>query len=132
MTYKAFLKGKTSSESVPIYFMRWLLCLAVMEYFTHRFPFFAMISSGLLPRLTVAETAVLFYLILKIMWLKFLLIWRFFRLWAMADGVDAPENRQRCMSNNNSLEQFWSVFFCRITQYTWITLYCAEVMIIIC
>jgi hypothetical protein len=66
VTYKAFLKGKTSSESVPIYFMRWLLCLAVMEYLTHRFPFFAVISSGLLPRLTVAETAVLFYLILKI------------------------------------------------------------------
>ena len=82
-----------------------------MEYLTHRFPFFAVISSGLLPRLTVAETAVLFYLILKIIWLKFLLIWRLFRLWAMADGVDAPENMQRCMSNNNSLEQFWSDFF---------------------
>jgi D-alanyl-lipoteichoic acid acyltransferase DltB (MBOAT superfamily) len=71
VTYKAFLKGKTSSESVPIYFMRWLLCLAVMEYLTHRFPFFAVISSGLLPRLTVAETAVLFYLILKMAWRLF-------------------------------------------------------------
>ena len=117
MTYKAFIREKVSSESVPIYFVRWLLCLAVMEYLTHRFPLFAVVSSGLLPRLTVAETAVLFYLILKIMWLKFLLIWRFFRLWALADGVDAPENMQRCMSNNYSLEQFWSEVYCRVVSY---------------
>ena len=107
VTYKAFLMKDTSSDSVVVYFLRWLLCLAVMEYLTHRFPLFSVMSSGLLPRLTVAETAVLFYLILKIMWLKFLLIWRFFRLWAMVDGVDVPENMQRCMSNNYSLGQFW-------------------------
>jgi hypothetical protein len=47
------------------------------------------------------------YIILKLMWMKFLLIWRFFRLWAMADGIAAPENMIRCMSNNYSLEQFW-------------------------
>jgi protein-cysteine N-palmitoyltransferase HHAT len=41
------------------------------------------------------------------MWLKFLLIWRFFRLWALADGVLPPENQVRCMSNNQSLGQFW-------------------------
>ena len=41
------------------------------------------------------------------MWLKFLITWRFFRLWAMADGTLAPENMLRCMSNNCSLEQFW-------------------------
>ena len=47
------------------------------------------------------------YIMLKMMWIKFLLIWRFFRLWALADGVDPPENMLRCMSNNYSLEQFW-------------------------
>ena len=46
-------------------------------------------------------------MILKMMWLKFLLIWRFFRLVALIDGIDAPENMLRCMSNNFSLEGFW-------------------------
>lgn len=96
-------------ESVPLYALRWLLCLGLMEYLTCRFPFFAVIASnsGLLSSLTVAETAVVFYGTLKMMWVKFLLIWRFFRLWALADAVAAPENMQRCMTNNCSLEQFW-------------------------
>mmetsp|Transcript_24045 Transcript_24045/g.34443 ORF Transcript_24045/g.34443 Transcript_24045/m.34443 type:complete len:523 (+) Transcript_24045:2-1570(+) len=109
-TFNAFLsysKRRQTTENVAIYAIRWLGCLLLMEYFTHRFPFFAVISSGLVQHLTIAETAVLFYLTLKIMWLKFLLIWRFFRLWALADGVFVPENMIRCMSNNCSLEQFW-------------------------
>ena len=47
------------------------------------------------------------YMLLQLMWLKFLLIWRFFRLWAMLDGVFVPENMSRCMSNNYSVSQFW-------------------------
>lgn len=34
------------------------------------------------------------YTILLIMWLKFLVIWRLFRLWALCDGVEPPENMQ--------------------------------------
>ncbi|PWN50587.1 glycerol uptake protein 1, partial [Violaceomyces palustris] len=38
---------------------------------------------------------------------KLLIPWRFFRLWAMSDGVDAPENMIRCMANNYSTLGFW-------------------------
>ena len=31
------------------------------------------------------------------------LIWRFFRLWALLDGVDTIENMARCMSNNYTI-----------------------------
>ena len=41
------------------------------------------------------------------MWLKFLTLWRFFRLFALADGVGAPENMRRCMCNNFDVEGFW-------------------------
>jgi D-alanyl-lipoteichoic acid acyltransferase DltB (MBOAT superfamily) len=34
-------------------------------------------------------------------------IWRFFRLWAMADGIEVTENMHRCMSNNYSAQGFW-------------------------
>ena len=78
-----------------------------MEFLTNMFPLFAVLNSGLFFRLSVAEMAVAAYITLKLMWLKFLLLWRFFRLWALTDGVAAPENMLRCMSNNYSLEQFW-------------------------
>lgn len=47
------------------------------------------------------------YFNLHIIWLKLLIPWRFFRLWALVDGVDPPENMLRCMSNNFSALAFW-------------------------
>jgi hypothetical protein len=38
---------------------------------------------------------------------KLLIPWRFFRLWALADGIDPPENMVRCMANNYSALGFW-------------------------
>ena len=37
-------------------------------------------------------------------WLKFLIIWRFFRLATLAAGLDAPENMRRCFANNYDIE----------------------------
>lgn len=47
------------------------------------------------------------YFNLHIIWLKLLLPWRFFRLWALIDGIDPPENMVRCMSDNYSALAFW-------------------------
>lgn len=110
ISFNAFVENTHNpqkSEDPLIYGLRWLICLAIMELLTSWFPFFATIRSWLYPHLSPAELAVVAYVVLKMMWLKFLIIWRFFRLWAMADGTLAPENMQRCMSNNCSLEQFW-------------------------
>ena len=94
--------------SVPwMYGCRWLLCFLLMETLSSFFPLFAVLNSGLFFNLNVAEMAAAAYLTLKLMWLKFLLLWRFFRLWALCDGIAAPENMLRCVSNNYSLEQFW-------------------------
>jgi D-alanyl-lipoteichoic acid acyltransferase DltB (MBOAT superfamily) len=38
---------------------------------------------------------------------QLLLPWRFFRLWALMDGLDPPENMVRCMANNYSPLGFW-------------------------
>ena len=38
---------------------------------------------------------------------QLLLPWRLFRLWALMDGVDPPENMVRCMANNYSPLGFW-------------------------
>ncbi|SMN22558.1 similar to Saccharomyces cerevisiae YGL084C GUP1 Plasma membrane protein involved in remodeling GPI anchors [Maudiozyma saulgeensis] len=44
---------------------------------------------------------------LNIIWLKLLIPWRFFRLWAMLDGIDTPENMIRLVDNNYSALAFW-------------------------
>jgi protein-cysteine N-palmitoyltransferase HHAT len=113
---------------VGVYFVRWVFSYALLEAMTSFFPFFSVVrvgecgtvniicsirniapikSTGLHNMLSPSEMAVLAYVLLKMMWLKFLVIWRFFRLWALADGIWVPENMTRCMSNNCSLEQFW-------------------------
>lgn len=42
--------------------------------------------------------------VLTFMWLKFAAIWRLFRLAALLDGVEAPENMPRCFANNHDVE----------------------------
>ena len=74
---------------------------------------------------TAAELSMIGFWNLIIVWLKvrphsvpyfnyvpidtvqLLIPWRFFRLWALADGIDAPENMVRCMANNYSTMGFW-------------------------
>ena len=53
------------------------------------------------------EVGVLSLMVLNFMWLKFTVIWRFFRLWALASGVEVPENMLRCINNNATILGFW-------------------------
>ncbi|KAK7838378.1 putative membrane-bound o-acyltransferase c24h6.01c [Quercus suber] len=45
--------------------------------------------------------------VLIFMWLKFFLIWRYFRFWSLICGIEAPENMPRCINNCHNLEGFW-------------------------
>ena len=47
------------------------------------------------------------YLHLNSIWLKFLLIWRFTRFFALLDNIVTVENMQRCITNSNSIVDFW-------------------------
>ena len=53
------------------------------------------------------QLCIIGYLALMHIWLKLLVLWRFFRLWAMMDGIETPENMTKCMSNNYSPMNFW-------------------------
>jgi len=57
--------------------------------------------------MTPAQFSMLGFWNLIFVWLKLLLPWRFFRLWALMDGLDPPENLVRCMANNYSPLGFW-------------------------
>jgi hypothetical protein len=54
-----------------------------------------------------AEIAMIGFWNLIVVWLKLLIPWRFFRAWALFDGIDPPENMVRCMVNNYSTFGFW-------------------------
>lgn len=88
--------------------MRFILTLLSMELILHYIYVVAISQSspnwGLY---TPAQLSMMAYFNLHVIWLKLLIPWRFFRLWALIDGVDPPENMTRCVSNNYSALAFW-------------------------
>ena len=90
------------------YGIRFLLCLLTMELTLHFI--YAQAISKVKPAWEVyspMQLSMIGYWNLHIIWLKLLLPWRFFRLWALADGIDPPENMVRCASDNYSTVAFW-------------------------
>lgn len=95
-------------ERTFFYAIRFLICLLTMELVLHFLYAVAISKSN--PdwsQYTPFQLSMLGYFNLHVIWLKLLLPWRFFRLWALLDGVDPPENMVRCMSDNYSALAFW-------------------------
>lgn len=109
--YISQLKYRAASIERPRtvrYAIRFVLVLFAMEALLH-FNYIGAISKAR-PEwgsYTAAQLSLLSYFQLHIIWLKLLLPWRLFRLWALIDGIDPPENMVRCVSNNFSTQMFW-------------------------
>ncbi|KAL5000369.1 MBOAT, membrane-bound O-acyltransferase family-domain-containing protein [Aspergillus recurvatus] len=91
-----------------LYGTRFFLTLFAMELILHFI--YAVAISKSHPNwslYTPAQLSMLAFFNLHIIWLKLLIPWRFFRLWALVDGIDPPENMVRCVSNNYSAFAFW-------------------------
>eukprot|EP01027_Heterolobosea_sp_BB2_P008137 GEZU01012078.1.p1 GENE.GEZU01012078.1~~GEZU01012078.1.p1 ORF type:complete len:231 (-),score=51.13 GEZU01012078.1:138-830(-) len=71
-----------------------------------------------MPKWEVAFTA---FWTLNFMYLKFFVIWRFFRLWALFDGINTPENMKRCICNNYTFAGFWRAWHGSMN--TWVVRY---------
>lgn len=94
-----------------LYAVRFGLVLLAMELILHFDYVNAMsLASPVWSDYTAAQLALLSYMNLHIIWLKLLLPWRLFRLWALLDGIDPPENMIRCVSNNFSTKSFWKAW----------------------
>jgi D-alanyl-lipoteichoic acid acyltransferase DltB (MBOAT superfamily) len=114
MTYESW-SAQIEGQSIPgreklLYAIRWMLTFLVLEIFLH-FEYVNAITAQKSSALSGVNTLILAYgvssSVLLFMWLKFLLIWRFFRLWSLANEIDPPENMNRCVYNNYSMVQFW-------------------------
>lgn len=101
------LRTISRSRIIP-YALRFALCLLAMELVLHYLYAVAICNSK--PdwnAYTPFQLSMLGYFNLHVIWLKLLLPWRFFRLWALCDSIDPPENMVRCMSDNYSTLAFW-------------------------
>ncbi|KIK69770.1 hypothetical protein GYMLUDRAFT_34163 [Collybiopsis luxurians FD-317 M1] len=96
-----------SKSSVIGYLVRFAACLLTMEVILHFMYVVAIKDSKAWIGDTPAQIGMIGFWNLIIVWLKLLLPWRFFRLWALSDGIDPPENMVRCMANNYSTFGFW-------------------------
>ena len=102
-----FSNNETRPTYVAIYFLRIAAAVLLLEVMMHLIYVMAIGSSQAWAGFSSLQLLMLAYLSLKFVWLKFLVIWRFFRAWALLDGVYSVENMNRCMSNNYSAAGFW-------------------------
>ena len=97
-----------TTQRTFMYAIRFLVVLLTMEFVLHFIYTVAIFKAkpdwGFY---TPFQLGMLGYFNLHIIWLKLLIPWRFFRLWALIDKIDPPENMVRCMSNNYSALAFW-------------------------
>ncbi|CUA70892.1 Glycerol uptake protein 1 [Saccharomyces cerevisiae S288c] [Rhizoctonia solani] len=98
------------SDRVPFptaYALRFLACLFTLEVILHMMYVVAIKDTRAWHGLSPLQLSMVGFWNLIIVWMKLLIPWRFFRLWALADGIDPPENMVRCMANNYSALGFW-------------------------
>lgn len=112
MTFNDFMWQLSRPIAVPVrttisYLLRFVVCLLTMEFILHFMYVVAIKDSKAWGGDTPAELSMIGFWNLIIVWLKLLIPWRFFRLWALVDGIDPPENMVRCMANNYSTLGFW-------------------------
>ncbi|KAJ7639190.1 MBOAT, membrane-bound O-acyltransferase family-domain-containing protein [Roridomyces roridus] len=96
-----------SRSTVLGHFVRFAITMLTMEFILHYMYVVAMKDTKAWMGDTAAQIAMIGFWNLIIVWLKLMIFWRFFRLWALAAGIDAPENMIRCMANNYSTFGFW-------------------------
>lgn len=99
-----------SQRQVVIYLLRWAFCFLLLEVGMHYSPLLSFAKHGVplkdrfvRPQDIIAGSVWQ----LNYMWLKFLVLWRFHRAWALLEGFETPENMTACVNNNFSLRGFW-------------------------
>ena len=127
LTYNAWIsqveipQQTYNAKRIATYVLRLLFTFAILIWFIHYLHFPAIANNirnrHILDAFTPYETIIASYFILKWIWLKFTVLWRFFRLWALLDGIESPENMGRCMSNNYCFEGFWRMWHRAFNQW---------------
>nr|AAO25613.1 GUP1 [Nakaseomyces delphensis] len=89
------------------YAIRFAFTVLFMELILHFFYVVAISKTKAWDNDSPFEISMIGLINLNIIWFKLMIPWRLFRLWALLDGVDTPENMIRCVDNNYSALAFW-------------------------
>ncbi|KAG0041542.1 glycerol transporter [Gryganskiella cystojenkinii] len=96
-----------TNKSKYMWIGRFIFCLLTMEFTMHYMHMVAVSKRQAWDNDPVLQICMIGLFNLILIWLKLMIIWRFFRLWALLDGIEAPENMLRCVTNNYSALGFW-------------------------
>lgn len=96
-----------SKKFIINYAIRLGLTILTMEFILHFIYVVAVSKTKAWENDTPFQISMIGLFNLNIIYLKLLIPWRLFRLWAMFDGIDTPENMIRMMDNNYSALAFW-------------------------
>jgi D-alanyl-lipoteichoic acid acyltransferase DltB (MBOAT superfamily) len=113
-----FPSSKITSRYVMMYAVRLAAVILVMEFTLHYLYVVAISKAQAWNNDTPLQLSMIGYFNLVIIWMKLLIPWRFFRLWALADGIYPEENMIRCMSNNFSAQRFWKSWHRSFNRWT--------------
>ena len=94
-------------RAIAGYMVRCIIALFSMEFMLHYMYVNAIKSARAWEGCTPMELGMIGLFNLEFVWFKLVIPWRVFRLWALLDGVDAPENMIRAITNSPSALGFW-------------------------
>lgn len=98
---------KQETKSKILYGIRWIASFLLLDLMLHYLYVVAIKDNRTWMDFSALDFASLAYWNLTVVWLKLLIIWRFFRLISLWDGIVPQENMVRCMTNNFSGLAFW-------------------------
>lgn len=112
VTFNDFHSQRLAPLTIPwratlVYMVRCAVAILSIEFVQHYMYVNAIKSAQAWDGYTPMELALLGFWSLEFVWLKLVVPWRTFRLWALLDGVDAPENVIRSITNSPSAILFW-------------------------
>eukprot|EP00026_Physarum_polycephalum_P006722 Phypoly_transcript_06773.p1 GENE.Phypoly_transcript_06773~~Phypoly_transcript_06773.p1 ORF type:complete len:556 (+),score=47.78 Phypoly_transcript_06773:236-1669(+) len=88
------------------------------EIWLHYCYLYALNEHGVWKEYKSFGVCIIAYFVLNFMYTKFLIIWRFFRVVSMFDGIDVPENMNRCVNNNFTFTGFWRSWHASFNKWT--------------
>ncbi|KAF9304315.1 glycerol transporter [Mortierella antarctica] len=112
MTFNDFISQlrfpkEIKTKTLAMWAGRLVFCLLTMEFCMHYMHMVAISKRQAWDNDPVLQICMIGLFNLILIWLKLMIIWRFFRFWALMDGIEAPENMIRCVTNNYSALGFW-------------------------
>lgn len=96
-----------NKKRIVSYAIKVFIAIMTMEFILHFTYISAVTRAKAWDGDTPFQISMIGLMSLNIIWLKLMIPWRLFRLWALIDGIDTPENMIRCVDNNYSAIGFW-------------------------